>query len=162
VTAVGADTIGAVNKPDEVIVPAVAAQVTVALEALLTMAGNCWVALEAMVAVDGEVATLTARAMAKLWSTPIASTASESRDRTRKWYAVPGTSPTRGTEWAVTWAAARVVVLPYATVGPNSNCESDGTAVVQVTFAVLPIAAICTPKVRTIHQPNSYLPARRR
>ena len=62
VTEVGEDTVGAVNKPDELTVPAVADQVTATFAVLLTSAINCWVALETTVAFDGEMETLTAAA----------------------------------------------------------------------------------------------------
>ena len=42
VTEVGEDTVGAVNDPDELIVPAVVRHETPRFEVLLTVAMNCW------------------------------------------------------------------------------------------------------------------------
>jgi hypothetical protein len=50
---------GAVNKPDALTVPDVAAHATVVFEVLLTVAINCWVFPETTVAVEGDAQMLT-------------------------------------------------------------------------------------------------------
>lgn len=54
---------GAVNKPDALTVPDVAAHATLVFEVLLTVAVNCWVFPETTVAVDGEAEMFTALAL---------------------------------------------------------------------------------------------------
>ena len=54
---------GAVNKPEALTVPDVAAHATVVFEVLLTVAVNCWVFPETTVAVEGEAEMLTALAL---------------------------------------------------------------------------------------------------
>jgi hypothetical protein len=54
---------GAVNKPDALTVPDVAAHATVVFEVLITVAVNCWVFPETTVAVEGEAEMLTALAL---------------------------------------------------------------------------------------------------
>ena len=54
---------GAVNKPDALTIPDVAAHATVVFEVLLTVAVNCWVFPETTVAVEGEAEMLTALAL---------------------------------------------------------------------------------------------------
>jgi len=87
VTMIDDETTGAVNNPDELIDPAVADHVTAGFGVLLTAATNCCVAPDVTVALRGEVATFTGSAAATVvsaLSSPRASTASASRDRTRK------------------------------------------------------------------------------
>ncbi len=63
VTVVCALTVGAVNNPEAVMVPAEAFQYTALLVAPVTVAVNCWVAPELRLADDGEtVTTVTAEA----------------------------------------------------------------------------------------------------
>jgi hypothetical protein len=93
ITGVAEVTVGAVNKPDAPTVPAVADQLTAVFGVLPTLAVNCRVAPETAVAVEGDTEMLTAGAVASVLSIPIASTASESRERTRKWYVVPACKP---------------------------------------------------------------------
>ena len=115
VTVTDEETSGAVNNPDELIDPVVADHVTPGFGVLLTTATNCCVAPDMTVAFKGEVETLTGNTAAivvRALSGPRASTASESRDRTRKWYVVPAASPPSPTEWVVTGAAASPLVLP--------------------------------------------------
>jgi len=57
---VATDTLGAVNKPEVVTVPAVVDQVTAALGELLMVAVNCCFAPDTSFAVRGEVSTLPA------------------------------------------------------------------------------------------------------
>ena len=57
---------GAVNKPDELIVPAVADHVTAVFEVLLMMAANCWVVAETMIAFAGDTEMLTGSASANV------------------------------------------------------------------------------------------------
>jgi hypothetical protein len=57
---VAIDTLGAVNKPEVVTVPAVVDQVTAALGELLMVAVNCCFAPDTSFAVNGEVSTLPA------------------------------------------------------------------------------------------------------
>src|SRR5579862_6762878 len=57
VTGVVAETLGAVNIPVELIVPAVADQVTAWFESLATVAVNCWVPFAATVTLRGESVT---------------------------------------------------------------------------------------------------------
>ncbi len=57
---------GAVNKPDELTVPAVADQVTAVFEVLLTMAVNRWVVAETTIAFAGDAEMLTGAARANM------------------------------------------------------------------------------------------------
>ena len=59
VTVVSVVTVGAVNNPEALIVPAVADQVTVLFVLLLTVAVNCCVPPDAIVALVGDTVTLT-------------------------------------------------------------------------------------------------------
>ena len=61
---------------------------------------------------------------------------------------VPPDKPPTATEWALTWAAASVVVLPFAVVAPYSTCESEGTAEFQVTRAVVSAAVTFVPLIQ--------------
>jgi hypothetical protein len=63
VTVRSAVTAGAVNRPDGLIVPPVADQVTDHLKLFATVAVNCWVLPEATVALLGETETLTGTAL---------------------------------------------------------------------------------------------------
>jgi hypothetical protein len=64
VTLVVAVTLGAVNMPLGEIVPFEADQVTAGFEALFTVAENCWVAPEAMLAEVGVMETETGTCVA--------------------------------------------------------------------------------------------------
>ena len=57
---------GAVNKPDELTVPAVADQMTDAFAVLLTVAMNCCVVPEVILATKGETEMLTGMGSAKV------------------------------------------------------------------------------------------------
>ena len=59
VTVVSVVTVGAVNNPEALIVPAVAVQVTVVFVLLLTVAVNCCVPPDAIDALVGDTVTLT-------------------------------------------------------------------------------------------------------
>jgi hypothetical protein len=65
-TEVDRSTIGAANRPDALIVPFVADQVTAGFAALVTVAMNCCVAPELMDAFAGEVETLTGMAVLRV------------------------------------------------------------------------------------------------
>jgi len=115
VTTIDEETTGAVNNPDELIDPVVADHVTPGFVVLLTTATNCCVAPDVTVTFKGEIETLTGSAAATVvsaLSSPRASTASESRDRTRTWYVVPADNPLSPTEWVVTSAAVNAVLFP--------------------------------------------------
>jgi hypothetical protein len=58
VAVVGTVTLGAVNIPLLVIVPPLAVQVTAVFEAWTTIAENCWVPADAMLALLGETLTV--------------------------------------------------------------------------------------------------------
>jgi hypothetical protein len=62
VTVVFAVTVGALNNPVLLTLPAVADQVTAVLLVFVTWAENCWLAPEATVAVVGEIETFTGAA----------------------------------------------------------------------------------------------------
>ncbi len=84
VTVVFVVTVGALNKPELLTVPAVADQVTAVLLLFVTWAENCWLPPDATVAVVGETETVTAAAeVANVESSPVTRTPVESADRTR-------------------------------------------------------------------------------
>ena len=89
VTVVSEVTLGAVNSPLLLIVPAVVDQVTAVFEAFFTCTVNCWVLPEVTVAVDGD--TLTLMGPAFVWnvlSNPVTRTPDKSSFNGRKWYDV--------------------------------------------------------------------------
>ena len=71
---------GAVNKPDALTVPDVAAHATVVFEVLLTVAVNCWVFPETTVAMEGEAEMLTALALDDTLAPPQAARISQARE----------------------------------------------------------------------------------
>jgi hypothetical protein len=79
-----ADTFGAVNNPEELMVPALVYQETAWLEELATVEVNCCVPPELTVALCGEIEMVTGAAMVNVLSAPTTSIPPESRPRTRK------------------------------------------------------------------------------
>ena len=65
-TGVAEPTVGAVNKPDELTVPALADQVTAVFKVLLTREVNCWVFAETTIEFAGDTETLTGAASANV------------------------------------------------------------------------------------------------